>query len=95
VAVDQVRPQVLHRPVEVRGRVVGELPPAVEELVALAVPLGQRPALVRVVEPQVRQGSPQRDRVLQRADARLAQQEEDAHQRRLLIALAGFPTATE
>src|SRR5215207_6046668 len=73
-------------------RVLAEVPPALEELVARAVPPAQGFALVGETESDSRQSTTKRDGVLERTHAGLLLQEEDAHQRRL-ITRAGFPTA--
>jgi len=94
VRVDDVGRERVDRLAERRARIRSEPPPGVEELVARAVPLAQRPALAGEPEGQVGARRAQADRVLERADARLLLHEQHPH-RRLRITFAGFPTAIE
>jgi hypothetical protein len=93
VAVNDVGPELGEDGTKAGGRISVELPPAVEELVAGAVQARERETPVGEPEPQVpASGRTEADRVLEGADARLLLQEENP-QRRLLIVLAGLPTA--
>jgi hypothetical protein len=78
VAVDHVRPERVQNLAELRRWLRIELHPAVEELVARAVPLAERPASVREAELEVRSSRAEPDRVLECADARLLLDEENA-----------------
>ena len=95
VRVDQVRAELRHHAPQVAGEVGPDPPPAIEQLVAGAVELRQRAAAAGEAQRQPGARGAEPHGVLERPDAGLLVQEEDAHQRRDRIGLAGLPTATE